>query len=193
VPTREHLRQQFGPEVPGGPKSLYDAIFAASGKLAASTNAKKVLIVLTDGEDKSSHHSLRELRARLRAINLPLYSLTFGSDSKVEYGYSDILRDGPRQRLATGEATAIDRASIAELSKESGGGSAEADIRNRAYLAALGRQLLHDVRSQYVIGFLPETFDGKWHELKISVTGPQKGLKVTGRKGYQSPAVDRRK
>ena len=193
VPTREHLSRQLVTDASGGTKSLYDAIFAASIKLTASPNAKKVLIVLTDGEDKSSHHSLRELRSHLRAINLPLYSLTFGSGSTLEYGYSDILRDGPRQRLATGEASAIDRAGIAELSKDSGGGTAEADIRNRAYLAALGRQLLHDVRSQYVIGFVPETFDGKWHKLKISLSRPQKGLKVTGRNGYQSPVADPRK
>lgn len=184
VPTREQIERQ----IERGPTSLYDAIFAASVRSSRARNAKKVLIVLTDGADHNSHHSLKELRTRLRSVNVPVYSVTFGGRNRTGYAYSDILRDGPLGRLATAEVALLDKAVIAELSKTTGGRTFEANIRNEVYLEALLAKLGGELREQYVLGFSPDNSDGKWHKLKVVVADQTKRkLKISSRPGYQSP------
>jgi VWFA-related protein len=144
--------------------------------------------VLTDGADHASHHSEKELRLRLRSVNLPIYVVTFNETDRRQYGYTDLYRGGRRQTFGTAEAFELDRGVIAELSKTSGGPAFERSIQNRVYLASVFRKVLAEVQNQYVIGFYSENADGKWHKLKISVKdGTKNRLKVSSRKGYQSP------
>jgi Ca-activated chloride channel homolog len=184
VPTQDQILRQTD----AGVSSLYDAIFAASHRISRSRNQKRVLLVLTDGTDHNSQHSLKELKLRLRSINLPVYSLTFGGERRQQYSYSDIFQNTPRQVFRVGEANELDRAALGDLSKTSGGQRLDAGTQNREYLAALLNKVSDDVKSQYVVGFYPENSDGKWHTLKISVNRQkQQKLKLSSRKGYQSP------
>ncbi len=184
VPTREQVERQ----IEGGPNSLYDAIFAASARSSRARNAKRIMIVLTDGTDHRSHHSLKELKNRLRSINLPIYSVTFGGPERRNYGYSDIFREGQFGRFGTAEVRLLDTAVVTELSKTTGGRTFEANIRNQLYLEALLSKVGGELRDQYVLGFSPDKADGKWHNLKVVIAGQKsKGLKVSNRPGYQSP------
>jgi VWFA-related protein len=188
VPDLDQVRRHLANPDKGTPAALYDAIIAAGERTRKLRHAKKYLIVFSDGADKNSLHSQKELRARLRGINLPLYSLTFRRDDIRQVSYADIGRDGPRQSFMVGEATELDRSVMAELSKSTGGGSFESDIRNRVYLSALAGKFLEEARNQYVIGFSPEKTDGRWHKLKVSLSGARAGgTNVSSRTGYQSP------
>ena len=170
-----------------GARSLYDAIIEASGRTHKLRNAKKFLIVLSDGSDRHSEHSIKDLKARLRSINLPLYSLSFVPEKRSEYNYSDMAQNGPRQAFRIGETSELDRSVIAELSGTTGGEAYESTVRNRVYLSALATKFLQEARSQYVIGFYPESNDGKWRRLKVTVKdGKAKQLRIQSRKGYQS-------
>ncbi|MBK8305096.1 MAG: VWA domain-containing protein [Pyrinomonadaceae bacterium] len=184
VPTVEQIGNQDG----GGATSLFDAIFAASGRMSQARNNKRVLLVLTDGADHNSQHSYKELRNHLRSVNLPVYAITFSNRDRTMFGYSDIFRDGPRGRILYGEADALDRGAIAELSKTSGGQAYDGNMRNQVYLAAVCTMVGEEVRSQYVLGFYPDALDGKYHKLGVTVVGQkEKKLKISSRKGYQSP------
>lgn len=187
VPDADQVRRHLADPERGTARSLYDAIVDAGNRTKRLRNAKKYLIVFSDGADKNSQHSMKDLRMRLRGVNLPLYALTFTPENRQRYGYVDIMRNGPRQAFRIGEATELDRSVIAEISKSTGGASYEASVRNRVYLAALAVKFLEEARSQYVIGFYPESNDGRWRKLKVSVDGGKaKGLKVSSRSGYQS-------
>jgi Ca-activated chloride channel family protein len=187
VPTEKQVRDFVENGDRKGPTSLYDAIFAASNKVAGMKNPKKLLIVLTDGADHNSQHNLKELRLHLRSINLPVYSVTFSGDSRKMFGYADLYRSGPRQTFDLEETSNMDRAVLAELSKNTGGQSFEGSVRNRYYLAALCTKVLTEINNQYVIGFYPENSDGKWHHLRVSIISPDAGkYKTSSRRGYQS-------
>lgn len=189
VPTGEQINANLTDARPSTPNSLYDAIFAASDKIRGQRNSKQVLLVLTDGEDKSSDHSLKELRLRLRSLNLPVYTVAFSNDNRRFFGYSDLYRNQGRQTLAATETYELDRAALAEISKSSGGKTFERQIVNRIYLNAIFKKILTEVESQYVLGFYPEEADGKWHKLRVSVKPTAgKKYKLSNRKGYQSPA-----
>ena len=187
VPSDKQVRDWVQNGDRKGPTSLYDAIFAASNKVAAMKNPKKILIVLTDGQDHNSQHSLKELRLHLYGINLPVYSVTFSSENRRMFSYADINRNGPRQVFAASEASELDKGMLAEISKTSGGQSFEGTIRNKYYITALCTKVMEEVNNQYVIGFNPEDADGKWHRLKVTITGqPGTKYKIASRRGYQS-------
>ena len=188
VPDIDQVRRHLADPDKGTPASLYDAMITAGERTRKLRNAKKYLIVFSDGADKNSHHTQKELRERLRGINLPLYSLIFRPDDVRQISYADIGQNGPRQAFHVGEATELDRSVMAELSRSTGGSSYESDIRNRVYLSALAVKFLEEARNQYVIGFSPENTDGRWHKLQVSLNGEKaRGKRISSRTGYQSP------
>lgn len=189
VPTSEQIETSLGNARPTTPNSLYDAIFAASGKIRERKNSKQVLLVLTDGEDHSSHHSLKELRLHLRSVNLPIYTIAFHDENRRQWGYSDIHRNQGRQTLGLTETNELNEAVLAELSKTSGGQIFQREIQSRLFIYAICKKIQAEVENQYVIGFYADSFDGKWHKLKVRVDdGKNQKLWLSNRKGYQSPS-----
>ena len=188
VPNAEQINANLSDAKPTTPNSLYDAIFAASEKIREKRNTKQVLLVLTDGEDRASHHSLKELRTHLRNINLPVYSISFAADNKNSSGYYDLYRMQGRQTLGAAETSQLNTAALAEISKSSGGQTFDRAIQNRYLLFGIFKKVLGEVDNQYVIGFYPDTTDGKWHKLKVTVKNPTgKKYRLSNRKGYLSP------
>jgi Ca-activated chloride channel homolog len=187
VPDMDQLQRHLADPDRGTPNSLFDAIFAAGDRVNRLKNPKKYLLVVTEGGDRNSQHSEKELRLRLRSVNLPVFALTFTPDDRMAYGYSDLYRNGPRQLIGVGMASELDRNVLGEISKTSGGQAIESSIRNRVYLAALATKLIEEARNQYVIGFYPEANDGRWHKISIKLKSDKaKTATVSSRKGYQS-------
>jgi Ca-activated chloride channel family protein len=189
VPNNEQIQTALANAKPTAPNSLYDAVFSASGKARERKNSKQILMVLTDGEDNSSHHSLKDLRLHLRSINLPVYTISFDNQNRRSWGYTDIHRGLQRQTLATFETNQLNTAALDEISRTTGGQSFEQTIQNRLFLYTLCKKVLAEVENQYVIGFYPETVDNKWHKLKVNVKATKGSkYKLSNRKGYQNPA-----
>ena len=188
VPQPEQINANLSDAQPSTPNSLYDAIFAASEKIRTRPDTKQVLLVLTDGEDNASHHSLKELRMHLRSVNLPVYSVSFGNANKNPYGYYDIYSQKGRQTLGATETSELGIAALGEISKSSGGETFARAVQNRYLLLGIFKKVLGEVENQYVVGFYPDTTDGKWHKLKISVKAANGAkYKLSNRKGYLSP------
>jgi Ca-activated chloride channel family protein len=183
VPTEDQVRRQADT----GANSLFDAIYEAADRMSKARNTKRVLLVLTDGADRNSLHSYKELKNRIRSVNLPVYSVTFSNRGRTMFGYSDIFRDARRATISFDQADALDRGAIAELSKTSGGSSYDDNMRNQVYLLAVIGQVNDEVRHQYVLGFYPDELDGKYHKLKVTVAGQkEKKLQISNRTGYVS-------
>jgi Ca-activated chloride channel homolog len=185
VPNAEHIRTNLTNTAV--PNSLYDAVYSASEKIRAHKDSKQILLILTDGKDDASRHSLKELRQRLRSVNLPVYTVNFSDERERLWNYSDIYRGQQWRALDVYETNELSKAALAEISKTSGGQSFGKTVYNRLYLYTIFTKILTEVENQYVIGFYPENTDGKWHKLKVSLSGEKsKMLKLSNRKGYQS-------
>lgn len=188
VPNTEQIDANLTDIKPATPNSLYDAIFAASEKIRERRDMKQVLLVLSDGEDKSSHHSLKELRTHLRSVNLPVYVVSFGGENHRLIGYYDLYRSNGRQTLGALETSRINTAALDEIIKSSGGQTFDRTMQNSYLLSGVFKKVQSEVESQYVIGFYPDEADGKWHKLKLKVNNPTgKKYKLSNRKGYLSP------
>jgi len=186
VPTGEQIVKNLETNKP---HSLYDVIIAATEKTRSRKNAKQVLLVLSDGENRASQNSLKELRQHLRSVNMPVYTVSLNGAERRVWNYREIYRGQQWRALDIDETNELNKAALDEISKTSGGQSFEKTIYNRLYLYTIFTKILTEVENQYVIGFYPETTDGKWHKLKVGVKTGKEKLNLSNRKGYQSVKV----
>ncbi len=116
-------------------------------------NHKRVLLVVTDGNDNASTVSLERLVDRARQSEVLVYAIG--------------LLDEEEHR----EAKAARRA-LNALTRESGGlsfypkGVAEVD--------AIALQVAHEIRNQYTIAYSPlvQALDGSFRQIKVTVSSP---------------------
>lgn len=151
---------------PGGGTALYDALFfACRDKLLKSTQSSSVrraIILVSDGEDNSSHVTREEAIEMALRANVIVYTISTnfpggGSGDKVLERIAD----------ATG-GRAFQPFQLSEV-------------------ANAFAQIQDDLRSQYALSYRPANFvhDGRYR--KIAITALHKGLKVRSRSGYYAP------
>ncbi|MBV9342192.1 MAG: VWA domain-containing protein [Acidobacteria bacterium] len=151
---------------PGGGTALYDALFyACRDKLLKSPQSvavRRAIILVSDGEDNSSHVTREEAIEMALRANVIVYTISTnfpggGSGDKV------------LERIA--EATGGRAFEPFQLS----------DVANAF------AQIQDDLRSQYELSYRPANFvhDGRYR--KIAITALHKGLKVRSRSGYYAP------
>jgi Ca-activated chloride channel family protein len=137
-----------------GGTAMRDAIGMSIDYLKAEgKNHKKVLLVVTDGNDNASSLGLERLVDRARQSEILIYSIG--------------LLDEEERREAKSAKRALNA-----LTHESGGlafypkGVAEVD--------AIALQVAHEIRNQYTIAYSPliEAKDGSFRQIKVVVSGP---------------------
>jgi Ca-activated chloride channel homolog len=148
-----------------GGTALYDAVVASSDHLKKSgLLEKKVLLVITDGEDNASQESLEQAIRRLQEENGPTV-------------YTIGLLAEERSKRA--------KRALREMAEETGGiaffpqGLAEVD--------AITQQIAHDIRNQYTIGYKPTKPQSEGGFRTVKVAADAKGykkLQVRTRSGY---------
>lgn len=153
----------------GGGTSLFDAVSFACGKLAAYPERErvaKVLVILSDGEDNSSHTTLRQAVRDAEITGVTIYSI-----STKEEG---------------GTKTAADR--VLEALAESSGG--EALFPGDSITLRKSFDKLRDfIRSRYLVAYKPADFEanGKYRSIEVIAAKDGKRLTVHARKGYRAP------
>jgi len=145
----------------GGMTAVYDAVIAGLDHLQQATLQKKVLVVLSDGEDNASMHSKQDMLHRASRSDALIYTIFTGS-------------------LAT---TPGDRAVLKRLAEISGGVSYSPD--GEANVVATFKRIAENIRRGYSIGFVPAHADTDYHRVKVLVQAPgYKHLSVRARDGY---------
>ena len=153
-----------------GNTALYDAVALALDHLQRGRHQKKVLVVVTDGEDNRSRLTFRQLVERAREADVLIYTVgMFGS------------MVGMRGSAARDE--------LKKLAEETG---AFAHFpRDPEKCRTMMMEIAGEVSRQYSLGFYPTdpTRDGKWRKLRIAVTRPGSEAKYATRtrRGYYVP------
>jgi VWFA-related protein len=143
---------------------LYDAIQEASG-LMASRKGRRVIVLLTDGEDQGSHASrARALEAAERA-GATLYSVVV-ADPEFYWG---------RGRDYRGEEQ------LAALLRRTGGWLVRPDAGDGLETVAA------ELRAQYRLGYTPRRgYDGTYRRIQVRIH--HRGYSVRARTGYFASA-----
>lgn len=154
---------------PFGATSLRDAIAATAQRVVERGKPRRAVVVLTDGVDTASRMSAPEVSGIASSIDVPVYIIAVVSPL-----------DHPGARTAVGDADKLDIAgSLSDLARWTGGALMVASAPAHASLAA--RQIVNELRHQYLIVFEPGAVPG-WHPLEVRMRG--KGLTVRARSGY---------
>jgi VWFA-related protein len=148
-----------------GGTAMYDAVVASAAHLKKSSRLeKKILLVVTDGEDNASRESLENAVRRLQEENGPtVYTVGILGDERAH-----------RARRA-----------LSEMAEDTGGMSFfPKDVEE---VDSITQQVAHDIRNQYVIGYSPTTprSAGGYRSVKVEAKAPgHKRLEVRTRSGY---------
>ena len=150
-----------------GMTALYDAIARALEQLQAGSRDKKVLIVVSDGGDNASTHTLAEVMTLARQSNAVIYTIGLFDD------YDEEKNPGVLRRLA--QAT---------------GGEAFLPDELREVLTICER-IARDIRHQYTIGYAPTNVarDGSYRAIQLLAWEKGHRLSVRTRSGYIAGGV----
>jgi Ca-activated chloride channel family protein len=147
----------------GNSTRLYDAIDQSLDKLA-SVEGRRVIVVLTDGEDTASKAGQGDVLSRATQEEVMIYGIGLESD----------YFNGARQ-----VRTSPDRV-LRKVADETGGGYYL--LKATVDLNTTFTRIAQELHSQYVLGFTPTALDGKVHKLLVNVKRP--GMKARARKSY---------
>ena len=146
-----------------GSTALYDSVYSVSSDLLRREAGRRVIILVTDGEDTSSSVKLREAIERTWRSEIIVYSIGIGGS---EYG--------------------VDTGTLKKIASETGGRAffphSEDDL-DKAYA-----QIDEDLRSQYVLAYTPSNSarDGSFRTIHVKVK-THNDLTVRHRRGYFAP------
>jgi len=153
---------------PGGGTALYDAIFAACRdkllKAPKSTNVRRAIILLSDGDDNQSHVTREEAIEMAQRAEAVIYAISTNvSGTKSQ-------SDKVLERIA--DAT---------------GGRAFFPFQIRDVVNDFA-EIQEELRSQYAVSYKPADLkpDGHYRSIEI-VANDRKNFRVRARRGWYSP------
>jgi Ca-activated chloride channel family protein len=152
----------------GNGTRLWDAVDTGMSALSG-LEGRRVVLVFTDGGDDpgpGKHVKYDTVLKRAEAEGYMVYAIGFHSKCRCGYNGRMIETDPDP--------------SLKKIAAESGGGYFE--LKEGADLSSTFTRVAQELHSQYVIGFTPESKDGKLHALQVRVRRP--GMTARTRKSY---------
>ena len=169
----EDIESVLHPIQPGGPTALWDAMYVGLNTMRTARYGKKALLVISDGGDNYSHYTQSEIKSALREADVQVYAI-------------DIFERFPKSPEERSGLLALD-----EVTSTTGGRVFLTHDSNELHRAV--RQINDELRTQYVLGYLPDKTkrDGKWHKIKVEMNATKsRKLRIHAKNGYYS-SVDR--
>src|SRR6267378_4342475 len=153
-----------------GSTALYDAIIGSLDHVKKGNKDKKVLLIVTDGEDNTSHNSLEKTVREIQKTDTVIYTIGLLSEESK--------KSAKRAKRA-----------LEEIAKASGGlayfPENVEDVHN------ICEQVAHDIRNQYTLAYYPTNAkrDGTFRAVQVDVIPPRgRGrLQARTRNGYYAP------
>ena len=153
-----------------GSTALYDAIIGSLDHVKKGKKDKKVLLIVTDGEDNTSHSSLEKTVREIQKTDTVIYTIGLLSEESK--------KSAKRAKRA-----------LEEIAKASGGlayfPENVEDVHN------ICEQVAHDIRNQYTLAYYPTNIkrDGTFRAVQVDVIPPRgRGrLQARTRNGYYAP------
>ncbi len=158
----------------GGNTAINDHVYLAL-KLLDARQGRRVVVLFTDGADLHSVLGMEEVLWKVRRSQALIYWLRLEDESGASGSmFSTAWRDAESNKV---ELDLLEDAVI-----QSGGRIAS--LTGLDEVEPAFREILHELREQYVVGYYPgvQRNDGSWHEVKVRVRQP--GIQIRTRGGY---------
>lgn len=158
---------------PEGRTALFDAIYMGVEELRHAGNPRKVLLIISDGEDNRSRYTAREITDIVMESDLQAYSIGV-FEGWYPFAGPENTRGGRLLRT------------MAEYT-----GGASMILRDKRELESAAHALNLQMRNQYVLGYRPANAkrDGRWREIEIKLSRPENAapVHVSTKSGYYAP------
>jgi VWFA-related protein len=151
---------------PTGGTHLYDAVYLASNELLKERVGRKVLVLVTDGEDQGSKIDLQKSIESAERADVIVYSI--------------VVSDPEFYSLMGG--TYHGDSSVRKLDLETGGRTIR--LKSVAEIGSAFDQIARELRAQYLLGYSPSNLrhDGSFRRIRVSVR--RHNCRVRTRTGY---------
>lgn len=151
--------------VAGGQTAIIDAVYLSAEHVAEykkgddGDRRRRALIVITDGEDRSSFYSQEKLFSRLREEDVQIYVIGFVNELDKEGG---LIAKSPREKAVK---------LINKLASETGGRAFFPESISQ--LPQIAEEIVRDMRTQYVLSYNPtnKSRDGSFRAIRVAVDG----------------------
>ena len=148
--------------------AFYDAVATYISRVQEGPG-RKVMVVLTDGDDTTSELTFANLAPLIRSSPVTIYVIGF---------------DGAFQGGRNGPAAMRARTALNDMANLTGGEVFRPQTSKD--LPQVYARIIDELKAQYVLGFVPDDKrDGRYRHLKVEVK--RKGYKVRHRQGYYAP------
>jgi Ca-activated chloride channel family protein len=157
-----------------GRTALLDAIYLGLSQMRGAHNAKRALLIISDGGDNHSRYNEDDIRNFLKEADCQLYAIGIFDPIGIRTRTPEEL-NGPSM--------------LTELTEMTGG--RVFPVTNLGELPDIAMKIGMELRNQYVVGYKPSNtkHDGTWRKIKIKLR-PPKGLpplRVYSKTGYYAP------
>ncbi len=171
----EDLQGRMMLTVPKGRTALLDAIYLGLSQMRGARNAKRALLILSDGGDNHSRYTETDIKRLVKEADTQLYAV----------GIFDPI--GYRNRTPE----ELNGPSLLTEVTEMTGGRVFA-VEKLDELPDIATKIGMELRNQYVIGYRPsnKAHDARWRKVKVKIRAP-KGLPpltVYAKTGYYAPS-----
>ena len=158
-----------------GRTALLDAIYLGLHEMKKAKNARKALLVISDGGDNSSRYTETEIRNLVKEADVQIYAIGI---------YEPVAARGRTPEEASGQGLLTD---IAEVT-----GGRQYPVDNVNELPDIAGKVGVELRNQYVIGYTPQNQDrdGKYRRVQVKLVQPHglPTLRPFYKLGYYAPS-----
>jgi Ca-activated chloride channel homolog len=156
-----------------GTTALLDGVRLAMAEMAQARYSRKAIIIISDGEDNSSHWTVSELKAAVREQDILIYAIAITNPA---HSYVSALQQ-------------MGQALLKEIAGQTGG--CMFPVNRVQQLPEITDKIGGWLRNQYVLGYVPSSsaMDGTYRKVQLKVARPQgfPRLHAVWRQGYYAP------
>lgn len=157
-----------------GRTALLDGVYLAMNQMKKARNARKALLIISDGGDNSSRYTESEIKNAVREADVQIYAIGIFEAA------------GARNRTPE---EAMGPSLLNDLAEQTGGRSYA--VENPSELPDIAAKIGVELRNEYILGYTPQNQerDGKYRRVHVKLVQPRglPPLKANFRLGYYAP------
>jgi VWFA-related protein len=158
-----------------GRTALLDGVYLAIHEMKKARNARKAIVIISDGGDNSSRYTDREVRRSVQEADVQIYAIGI---------FEPIGGRGTSSEELNGPAL------LGEITAQTGG--RHFHVTDLAVLPDIAAKIGLELRNQYLLAYAPKgaVRDGKYRRVQVGLVKllGLPSLNIAFRRGYYSPA-----
>jgi Ca-activated chloride channel homolog len=158
-----------------GATALLDGVYMAMNEMKRARNARKAILIISDGGDNSSRYTESEVKSAVREADVQIYAIGIFEPYGAAGGTME-------ERMGPGLLT--------DMAEQTGG--RHFAIGNLGELPDVAEKIGLELRNEYVLGYRPknDARDGKYRKVEVKLLKVDKlpRMKSRARGGYYAPS-----